>query len=102
MAGKNTSITDFYNQFQLSDAAKAVISKQLKSVRLASDKFQFDLEEFSKHISYKTLEIDNGAILTAPVEKFDECFSEQGLHNSEVRTFQTSGRVVNERLKKGK
>lgn len=102
MAGKNTSITDFYNQFQLSDAAKAVISKQLKSVRLAGDKFQFDLDEFSKHISYKTLEIDNGAILTAPVEKFDKCFSEQGSHNSEVRTFQTSGRVINERLKKGK
>lgn len=102
MAGKNISISDFYNQFHLSDDAKAVINKQLKTARLAGDKFQFDLDEFSKHISYKTLEIDNGAILTAPVEKFDKCFKEQASQNSEVRTFQTSGRVINERLKKSK
>ncbi|MEK7322173.1 MAG: hypothetical protein AABZ84_03740 [Pseudomonadota bacterium] len=102
MGGKNTSIAEFYNQFHLSDNAKAVINKQLKSMRLAGDKFQFDIDEFTKHISYKTLEIDNGAILTAPVDKFDKCFKEQGAENSRVRTFQTSGRVINEKLKKSK
>jgi hypothetical protein len=102
MDGKNTSIAEFYNQFHLSDSAISVINKQLKSIRLADDKFQFDITEFSKHNSYKAIEIDNGAILTAPVDKFDKCFKEQGTVNSEIRTFQTSGIVINEKLKKSK
>lgn len=102
MAGKNITISGFYNQFHLSDEAKTAINKQLKSSRLSNDKFQFDLDEFNKHISYKTLEIDNGAILTAPMEKFDKCFKEKSLENSEVKTFETTGRVVNEKLKKSK
>lgn len=102
LAGKNISIDGFSNQFHLSDDAKKLIQKQLKSSRLKSDKFQFDLSEFTKHLSYKTLEIDNGAILTAPMEKFEECFQEQAVENSSVKTFKTSGKVVNEKLTKGK
>lgn len=102
MAGKNTSIAEFYNQFHLSDDAKSVIDKQLKSTRLAGDKFQFDIDEFAKHISYKTLEIDNGAIITAPMDTFDKSFRELESDDPEVRTFQTSGRVINEKLKKSK
>lgn len=63
---------------------------------------KFRAVEFAKHVSYKMLEIDNGAIFSAPVKKFDKCFKEQEVGNSEVRTFQTSGRVINEKLKKSK
>jgi len=102
LVGKNISINEFYDQYHLSEEARNAINKQFRSARLVGDKFRFDLDEFSKHLSYKTLEIDNGAILTAPLDKFDECFQEGGAGNSEVRSFQTSGRVINEKLKKCK
>lgn len=102
MKGKNITISDFYNQFNLSEESQTAINKQLKSSRLTVDKFKFDLIEFVKHLSYKTVEIDNGAILTAPMEKFDECFQENELENSEVKIFQTRGKVINEKLKKSK
>jgi hypothetical protein len=102
LAGKNTSVNDFFNQYHLSSNAKDLVAKQLKKSSLAVDKFQFDLIEYSSHISYKALEMDNGAILSAPMNKFDECFQEQTDKDSDIRTYSTTGKVVNEKLKKGK
>lgn len=102
LKGKNTSIDDFCSQYHLSDQAKVIINKQLRSTKSAHDKFTFDVDEFAKHLSYKSLEMDSGAILTAPLDKFDQCFEEESAVNSEIRSFKTTGKVVNEKLKRGK
>lgn len=102
MKGKNITIDSFVHKFNLSNDAKELVVNQLGSSRLSGAKFLFDLNEFSKHLSYKTLEIDNGAILTAPVEKFNECFEELDEGNDEVRTFMTTGIVTNEKLRKSR
>lgn len=102
LAGKNTSINGFFDQYHLSDGAKSLVVKQLKKSSVAGDKFQFDLVEYSSHLSYKALEMDNGAILSAPMDKFGECFQEQVAEGSDIRTYSTTGKVVNEKLKKGK
>jgi len=102
LSGKNISINEFCDQYKMTGEAKKLINKQLKSSRLAGDKFLFNLNEFNIHLSYKTLEIDNGAILTAPLNKFDDCFQEQTSDDSNIKIFQTRGTIVNEKLKKNK
>lgn len=102
LAGKSTSISLFSNQYHLSVEAAKLISAQLRKTSLADDVFQFNLIEFNSHLSYKALEIDNGAILTAPLDKFDACFLETTAESSNVSTFSTTGRVVSEKLKKSK
>ena len=65
--------------------------------RLANEKFKFDHSEFGKHIAYKQIELDNGAVLTAPVEKFEECF--KTTKKQDAHTFSTTGTIVDERLR---
>lgn len=105
MEGKSTSVEAFCSQYHLSEPAKALIKRQLRSSKVLHDRFQFDAAEFVRHLSYKSLEMDSGAILTAPLERFEQCFQEEDAkadHASDARTFRTTGKVVNEILKKGK
>lgn len=100
LPGKAMTIAKFCENFNLSpEATRAVLSK-VNPPRLIDEKFRFDAAEFTRHIGYKQVELDNGAVLTAPAEKFDECFAESKRHNQ--RVFTTAGQVVDERLKKSK
>lgn len=98
--GKNLSINDFVEQLHLSDSSKELVFKQLKNLAIADEKFTFDVKEFRSHISYRSLEIDNGAIISAPMETFDDCFQETKLEESGQVEFKTIGKVKNEKLKK--
>lgn len=102
ISGKSTSITDFLDQFHLSDDAIDLVIAQLKKPSVAGEKFKFDLAEYGNQLSYRALEMDNGAILSAPMEKFDDCFEERVAENSDIRTYSTTGKVVNEKFKKSK
>jgi len=42
--------------------------------RLVHEKFRFAVSEFSKNLAYKQVELDTGAVMTAPAEKLDDCF----------------------------
>jgi len=100
---KAMSISEFCDQFYLSDYAKDKICSQVKPARLLDDKFIFDIGEFDKHLSYKMVELDNGAILSAQASKFDECFETSVIDdNANSIRFATSGRVVDEKLKRSK
>jgi len=100
LAGQRISINEFAERFNLSDAARLAISKKLKSPRLGDEKFKFDANEFKSIISYKSVELSNGALLTAPADKFGDVFRQEFVDqlNKEVQ-FSTKGRVVNEKLK---
>jgi hypothetical protein len=74
---------------------------QLEDSQNLNALFQFDYSEFSKHLSYKSLELDNGAMLTAQVDTFDKCFIQEQIEKDEI-LFQTKGKIVNERLRKVK
>ena len=94
------SIDEFNQHFQLSDAARAVILGQLKSPRLARDRFQFDVGEFQSIVAYRSVELSNGATLTAPSSDFDEVFTEETLSVRRTR-FSTEGEILNEKLRAG-
>ena len=94
---KAMTIAEFCGSFQLSESTKAAVLSKVDPPRLVHEKFRFDAAEFSRHIAYKQIELDNGAVLSAPAEKFEQCFV--NVKRKDSHTFTTTGQIVNERLK---
>lgn len=94
---KAMTIAEFCDNFQLSEATKTAVLSKVDPPRLVNEKFRFDAAEFSRHIAYKQIELDNGAVLSAPAEKFEQCFVNTKKKDS--HTFTTTGHIVDERLK---
>jgi hypothetical protein len=100
LAGQRTSIDSLAAQFNLSPAARAAIAVELKSPRVGQEMFQVDISEYRKIIAYKSVELNNGALLTAQVSDFDKVFQQEANDGPEDEIkFSTKGRVVNEKLK---
>lgn len=97
---KAMTIADFCESFNLGEGTKRAIVAKVNPPRLVHEKFRFDTEEFARHIAYKQIELSNGAVLTAPADRFDECFRET--KRREEHTFTTTGVIVDERLRKSK
>lgn len=96
----NISIAEYREKFNLSDNTFKAITKNI-SKALVNDMFEFDSDEFLKHISFKSVELNNGAILTASLDKFDECFEKQKISDKkEEYKFSTQGKIIDEKLKK--
>ena len=95
------SIKEFAEHFGLSDECREAINAEIKSPRLVDEQFQFDLTEFSANLAYRSVELNNGAVLTAQSGEFEEVFQREPLkdRDNEVR-FSTVGEVIDEKLKK--
>lgn len=100
MPSKATTIEEFCSHFNLSSETKDLVCKQVNPARLLNEKFKFDKSEFNKQISYKLVELDNGAMLSALVDKFDKCFDQS--ENDGSITFTTTGQIIEEKLRKVK
>jgi hypothetical protein len=97
LAGKPTSISDFCNHFGLSKAAKETIVAQLSKASLAAKSFKFDPKEFRAVAPYRTVEMNTGAILTAPNDDFENVFSTRKTKDGDVE-YTAKGRVSDQRL----
>jgi hypothetical protein len=101
--GKSLTINDFANRFSFSDETKKAVFEKLKSPSLQVDRFEFTKDEFEKHLPYRSIELNNGAILTATVPNFDKCFEKKPLADKPgIYEYKTSGSIINERLRKSK
>ena len=98
LAGKSTSVEAFCAHFGLSDDASSTIKAQLSKPGLASKTFVFDAKEFRVKIPFRTVEMESGAILTAPSEKFNKVFEMQEGPDGIVE-YRTRGRVADQRMK---
>lgn len=96
-AGKTLTIDDFCNHFGFSTSTKETIKTQLTKPSLFGKVFQFDPTEFKTVAPYRTVEMTNGAILTAPNEEFEKVFDAQTTSNGMVR-YSTEARVSDQRL----
>ncbi len=97
------TIAEFCDRFHFSEKTTKEVCKQVSSLRLLEDRFVFDCSEFDKHLSYKLIELDNGAILSAQAANFDECFeSEKVEGNNNDYRFTTKGTIVEEKLRRSK
>lgn len=94
------TIAGFCERFNFSDATKAAVIACVRPPRLVTDRFRFDAGEFAKHLAYKQIELDNGAILTAPADRFDAVF--EHTRRQQLDKFSTTGSVVDQRLRKTK
>ncbi len=93
------TIADFCDRFHFSDQTKQLVLSKVKP-QLANERFRFDAQEFAKHLAYKQVELDNGAVLTAPADRFEQVFHET--RSRDEHTFITSGAVVDQRFKRRK
>jgi hypothetical protein len=100
LAGQRLSINDFSNRLGLSQSAKTAIAGELKSSQAAQELFQFDAATYKSLVAYKSVELSNGALLTADTDRFDKVFQQEPIDGikDEVK-FITKGKVVDEKLK---
>lgn len=98
--GQALSIRSFASRVGLSDPAKAALFSQVKAATL-DEKFQLNAGEFGKHLAYRSVELDSGGMLTAEIGKFDQVFQKRDLTSHRTR-YSTEGRVVNDRVGKGR
>jgi hypothetical protein len=101
LVGQRLSITDFCNRLSLSQSAKDLLVNELKSSKAAAEVFEFDLATYKSLIAYKSVELNNGALLTADTDQFDNVFHREPVDGSpggDVK-FVTTGKVVDEKLK---
>jgi len=101
LAGQRLSISTFGDYLRLSQQAREALIREAKTPRAAEEQFEFDPREFRNRIAYKSLELDNGAVLTAESSIFDDVFQRRVLGDKpdQLMEFSTRGRVLNEKLK---
>lgn len=101
--GKSISIDNFADRFQLAPDAKDAILREVENPALRFDHFQFSFLEFNKNLPYRSIDLDNGATLTAATPDFDDCFKKREIEDSaDTYEFSTTGKVVKEKLRKTK
>jgi hypothetical protein len=97
------TIGEFCDSLNLSEASKRAVLSAVNPARTLQSRFRFDHAEFARHIAYKSVELDNGAMLSAQVTKFEDCFEEVVSDDDpSVITYSTSGKIVDERLRRSK
>lgn len=98
---KVTSASDFCTRVGLSDEATEAVKEQIKD-KLIDEQFVFLHDEFSNHVKFKSIELDNGARLTAQSDEFDEVFTRSKEYDTNKVRFSTTGEVVDEKFRKRK
>ena len=96
-SGKQTSIIQFCEHFGFGVSTQQSVIAQLPKASLADKTFKFDAKEFSSKLPYRTIEMENGAILTAPSGKFNQVF-QMTKKDGDVVEYSTKGRVSDERI----
>lgn len=97
---KVVSIENFGERFGLSNAATTAMSSALAKPSFQFTQFKFSVQEFQKHVRYRQMQLSNGASLSAPAGKFDECFTREPAEDGEGEVqITTRGRVVDEALR---
>lgn len=99
LLGQQISAADFCQRFSLSPEATEAVFKELKSPRIAQEKFVFNLEEFRASVAFRAVSLNNGATITAPSSDFDSVVIQEALGKGGEVRFTTEGKIVDQRLK---
>jgi hypothetical protein len=91
------------DQFHVSQKTKDEIKDHFPKIKSFEENFHFVPSEFLKHAFLRTVELDNGGLLTAATESFDNIFSRETVDETdEVVRFTTEGKIVDQRFRKVK
>lgn len=100
VAGKTISISSFADQFGLSAEARGALVSGLKSPRIAEERFRFDISEFRNYVAFRSVKLDNGALLSAETANFEDVFHRRPLDDIQGTVeYTTRGKIVDEKLK---
>lgn len=100
MAGQPTSVSGFCDRYNLSLPAREAITAHLPNVAVAAQQFALDVAVFDQEVAYRTVQLDSGVLIAASASDFDDVVEREELEDGEER-FSVTGRIVNERLRRG-
>ena len=92
----------FCDKYSLSKEAIDALTHVFRSESIFSESFIFNADEFQKILSYKSIELDNGAFISANAYSFNEIVTITQLDNKKLGHVQvtTNGKIVNLKLVK--
>lgn len=99
LAGKSVSSRSALSQLAVSVEGIDAIRRAMGRDELIDERFRLSAVEFASVIRYRTIELSNGATLTAEVERFDQVFTQRRVAENVMR-YSTEGSVVHEHLRK--
>ncbi|MEI9913237.1 MAG: hypothetical protein WDO71_28485 [Bacteroidota bacterium] len=98
--GKVLSPASFAQRLGLSNESQNALKAEMNET-LFNEQFTLLTEELNKLIAFKTIELDNGAYLSAETKTFDSVFQRTQAKKGET-TFSTTGKIADERVRKQK
>ena len=101
-AGRRQSTEEILDNLGISNSSTQAIREHFPKPELMNDTFTFEVEEFDNHIRYRTVELDNGAILTADDREFSNVFHEEQMQNSNRSRYTTEGTILSQKFRKTK
>ena len=103
MPRRVVSAEDVLEQFHVSAETQTEIKARFHREALFEERFRFVPEEFVKHVAFRTVELDNGGLLTASTDRFENVFQKDVVDQShDIVRFSTQGRVVDQGFRKTK
>jgi hypothetical protein len=99
--GQLLSAKEFCRQFKVSEVTKQAIKDTFKHDKLFNEEFNFDSKEFHNLLSFRSIELNTGVLITADSYGFDEKVNVEETANGLVN-ITTSGKIVDEKLMKAK
>ena len=101
--GQRTSIEMFCNKYSLSQEAHRAILSKLPYESLRFDQFVFCEDEFQRRLPYRSVELNTGAVMTAQVRDFEDCFIREAVPDTNDEfLFKAQGKIINEAFRKRK
>jgi hypothetical protein len=102
-AQAGVSAKELLDQFHVPEKTQEEIKDRFRGTKSFDETFTFVPDEFAKFVHMRTTELDNGALLTAPTERFDQVFTTEVVGTTPgVFRFSTQGRIVDQRFRKVK
>ena len=97
----STSAAKMFQNLGLSAEAVEQITQAMPRPELMRETFQFDRDEFDSHVAYRSIELDNGGVMIADNERFENVFRSEKIRGTahEIR-FTTQGKIVNQQTRK--
>jgi hypothetical protein len=101
--GHTFSADRLMSQFQLSPETRDCLMKEFDNSRVANEQFTIDPDEFKVHLRLRSVDLDSGVSMIAPADTFDQKIVREPIPGqAESYRFSTTGKIVDETLRKGR
>ncbi len=98
--GRSISIQEMCDRTRVPEELRRRIIDSLENKAAFRTQFQFDSEEFARTVTFRSEYLDNGAVLTAPSGRFEECFQKERLSKPDRTRYVTEGKLLDVKIKK--